>query len=161
MQFLINKIYNMKLKIVLILLSYNLIVACTTIVKENANSNSNATKEGMLTIVQNDSISCNDIHLNGLEWGASASDVIKNLGQPDSVTTFIDDEYSPEYEYKVFHYGSNEIYFDKKTSVGFVLYAPKFDFNGISIGDNVEKLKMLFPNSFKIELVDKNKLVQI
>lgn len=96
-----------------------------------------------------DSISLADLRLNGLKFGTAQGEVHAKVGNPDSVTTFID-ECSDRGEFKRLHYGKDVLYTQKGKLYDFNITTGRFgiDYQQIKVGDPRDKIRKLFPNSY-------------
>ena len=130
--------------IIIFLLGIHLITCCNS---KSIDNNKSVTTILKSSSFDNDSIQCQDISVKTLKIGSSKDKVEIFLGQPDSINEVIDSVDSPALEYEALFYKENEFYFYKGLFSGFSLQNSKFDFNGITIGDNISKFEKKYQNS--------------
>ena len=98
--------------------------------------------------VKNDSLTYDDLNINGVLLHQTTNSMIEKMGNPDNISNYeneMDNETWKDYRYK-----GNSFYYYENKWVGFELRNEQFYFfkPEIKVGNNIDMVQSFFPNSY-------------
>jgi hypothetical protein len=99
--------------------------------------------------IKNDSLTLNDLNINGVSLMQTSNSWTEKMGNPDTISNYeneMDNETWKDYRYK-----GNSFYYNENKWVGFELRNEQFYFYKpeIKVGNNINMVQSFFPNSYK------------
>ena len=99
--------------------------------------------------IKNDSLTLNDLNINGVSLMQTSNSWTEKMGNPDTISNYeneMDNETWKDYRYK-----GNSFYYNENKWVGFELRNEQFYFYKpeIKVGNNIDRVQSFFPNSYK------------
>ena len=98
--------------------------------------------------IKNDSLTLNDLNINGVSLMQTSNSWTEKMGNPDTISNYeneMDNETWKDYRYK-----GNSFYYNENKWVGFELRNEQFYFYKpeIKVGNNIDMVQSFFPNSY-------------
>ena len=107
--------------------------------------------------VEYDTINYDATVISGVKLGGNYGLLLDKLGSPDSVRKEETPDAQSSDHFEVYIYGRDSFYVMDDVVSGFELKSPTFQIDNLSalkVGDNISKIKKMFPKSYKNRDID-------